>query len=107
MKKKIHLSNLIIYFLCCLSLVLSFYFNEDGSFSPLSGDFKDTWPYVLKLKENIFSDPYPYTVHYPLHYYLLSRLSFIFDDPTSVRVVFFIISIFFIKLIFLLTKLLK
>ena len=51
MKKKIHLSNLIIYFLCCLSLLLSFYFNEDGSYLPFSGDFRDTWPYVLKLKE--------------------------------------------------------
>ena len=77
MKKKIHFSNLIIYFLCCLSLVLSFYFNEDGSFSPLSGDFKDTWPYVLKLKENILTNPHPHTIHYPLHYYLLSRVNFI------------------------------
>ena len=93
MKTNIHLSNLIIYFLCCLSLILSFYFNEDGSFSPLSGDFKDTWPYVLKLKENIFTDPSPYTVHYPLHYYLLSRVSFIFNDPTNVRIIFSFISI--------------
>ena len=101
MKKKIHLSNLIIYFLCSLSLVLSFYFNEDGSFSPLSGDFRDTWPYVLKLKENILSNPEGYTVHYPLHYYLLSRVSFIFNDPTNVRIVFFIISIFIPFLFFI------
>ena len=52
MKKKIHLSNLIIYFFCCLSLLLSFYLNEDGSYLPFSGDFRDTWPYVLKL--NLF-----------------------------------------------------
>lgn len=101
MKKKIHLSNLIIYFLCSLSLVLSFYFNEDGSFSPLSGDFRDTWPYVLKLKENILSNPEGYTVHYPLHYYLLSRVSFIFNDPTNVRIIFFIISIFIPFLFFI------
>ena len=94
MKKKIHLSNLIIYFLCSLSLVLSFYFNEDGSYSPLSSDFRDTWPYVLKLKESILTNPQGYTVHYPLHYYLLSRVSFIFNDPINVRIVFFIISIF-------------
>ena len=93
MKKKIHLSNLIIYFLCSLSLVLSFYFNEDGSFSPLSGDFRDTWPYVLKLKENILANPQSHTAHYPLHYFLLSRINFIFTDPVHVRLVFCIISI--------------
>ena len=103
MKKKIHLSNLIIYFLCCLSLLLSFYFNEDGSYSPFSMDFKDTWPYVLKLKESFLSDPYPYTVHYPLHYYLLSRLDLIFNDPLIVRLVVCFISmvvpyIFFVAL---------
>ena len=103
MKKKIHLSNLFIYFLCCLSLLLSFYFNEDGSYSPFSMDFKDTWPYVLKLKESFLSDPYPYTVHYPLHYYLLSRLDLIFNDPLIVRLVVCLISmvvpyIFFVAL---------
>ena len=87
MKKNIHLSNLIIYFFCCLSLLLSFYFNEDGSYLPFSMDFKDTWPYVLKLKESFLSDPYPYTVHYPLHYYLLSRLDLIFNDQLIVRLV--------------------
>jgi len=92
MKKNIHLSNLIIYFFCCLSLILSFYLNEDGSFSPLSSDFRETWPYVLKLKENILVDPYPHTVHYPLHYFLLSRVNFIFSDPTNLRFVFCIIS---------------
>ena len=100
MKKNIYLLNLIIYFLCCLSLVLSFYFNEDGSFLPLSGDFRDTWPYVLKLKENILANPHPHTVHYPLHYYLLSRVNFIFADPTNVRVVFCIVSMFIPLLFF-------
>ena len=103
MKKKIHLSNLFIYFLCCLSLLLSFYFNEDGSYLPFSMDFKDTWPYVLKLKESFLSDPYPHTVHYPLHYYVLSRLDLIFNDPLIVRLVICFISmivpyIFFVAL---------
>ena len=100
MKKKIHFSNLIIYFLCCLSLVLSFYFNEDGSFLPLSGDFKDTWPYVLKLKENILTNPQSYTGHYPLHYFLLSRINFILTDPVHVRLVFCIVSMFVPFLLF-------
>jgi len=103
MKKNIHLSNLIIYFFCSLSLLLSFYFNEDGSYTPFSADFRETWPYVLKLKESFLSDPYPYTVHYPLHYYLLSRLDLIFNDPLIVRLIICFISmivpyIFFVAL---------
>ena len=83
--KKISLLNIFLYFFCCISLLLSFYLNEDGSYSPLSGDFKDTWPYVLSLKENILSDPSGYTVHYPLHYFLLSRLNFFISDPAVIR----------------------
>ena len=103
MKKNIHLSNLIIYFFCSLSLLLSFYFNEDGSYAPFSSDFRETWPYVLKLKESFLSDPYPHTVHYPLHYYLLSRLDLIFNDPLIVRLIICFISmivpyIFFVAL---------
>jgi len=103
MKNNIYLSNLIIYFFCCLSLVLSFYLKEDGSYLPFSADFKITWQYVLKLKENFLSDPYPHTVHYPLHYYLLSRLDLIFNDPLTVRLVICFVSmtvpyIFFVAL---------
>ena len=83
--KKISISNIIIYLLSCLSLFISFYFNEDGSNTPLSGDFRDTWPYVLNLKEDILSDPTGFTVHYPLHYFLLSRINFIITDPTNLR----------------------
>ena len=90
--KKINLTNILIYFLCCATLLLSFYFNEDGSHTPLSGDFRDTWPYVLKLKENFLSDPTGYTVHYPLHYFLLSRLNFIFSEPTSIRFIMLLVS---------------
>ena len=72
--------------------MLSFYFNEDGSHTPLSSDFRETWPYVLKLKENFLSDPAGYTVHYPLHYFLLSRLNFIFSEPTSIRFIMLLVS---------------
>ena len=46
---KIILVSLLLYFL----FFFGFYFNEDGSNTPFSGDFRDTWIYVLKLKENI------------------------------------------------------
>jgi len=90
--KKTNLLNFSLYFVCCGTLLLSFYFNEDGSYSPLSGDFRDTWPYVLNLKNNILSDPTGYTVHYPLHYILISRLNFIISDPTNLRFFMMLIS---------------
>ena len=92
--KKINYLNIFFYFLCCASLFISFYFNEDGSHTPLSSDFRETWPYVLSLKENILSDPTGFTVHYPLHYILLSRLNFIIADPTGIRFVLMIIALF-------------
>ena len=101
--KKINLLNISLYFVCCITLLISFYFNEDGSYTPLSGDFRDTWPYILNLKENILSDPTGYTVHYPLHYILISKLNFIITDPTGVRFFVMIIAmlipyIFFVSL---------
>ena len=101
--KKINLLNISLYFVCCITLLISFYFNEDGSNTPLSGDFRDTWPYILNLKENILSDPTGYTVHYPLHYILISKLNFIIKDPTGVRFFVMIIAmlipyIFFVSL---------
>ena len=101
--KKINLLNISLYFVCCITLLISFYFNEDGSNTPLSGDFRDTWPYILNLKENILSDPTGYTVHYPLHYILISKLNFIITDPTGVRFFVMIIAmlipyIFFVSL---------
>ncbi len=98
--KKISISNIIIYLLSCISIFISFYFNEDGSNTPLSGDFRDTWPYVLNLKENILSDPTGYTVHYPLHYFLLSRINFIISDPTGVRFFMMLVSLFMPFLLF-------
>ncbi len=91
--KKINYINISLYIFCCITILISFYFNEDGSNSPLSGDFRDTWPYVLKLKENILSDPSGYTVHYPLHYILLSRLNFIIPDPNGIRFFLMIVAL--------------
>ena len=90
---KINLSGYIIYIFSILVLLTSFYFDVDGSNMPLSGDFRDTWPYVVKLKESFFFDPSPWTLHFPLHYFFLSRLNFIFSDPNDVRLIFCLISL--------------
>ena len=63
-----------IYLLGIFLLFVGFYFNIDGYGTALSGDFRDTWPYVLKLKENFFFNPREWTLHLPLHYYILSKL---------------------------------
>ena len=82
-----------IYLLGIFILFLSFYFKLDGYASALSGDFKDTWPYVLKLKENFFTNPTEWTLHFPLHYYFLSRLDLVFNNTSYVRFVICLISI--------------
>ena len=91
-KNNIKLSGYSVYLLGILTLLISFYFDIDGSNKPLSGDFRDTWPYVIKLKEAFMFDPSPWTLHFPLHYFFLSKLNFIFTNQDDVRLVFCIIS---------------
>ena len=79
-------------FFSYLSILVGFYLNEDGSGTPLSGDFRDTWPYVIELTKEILIDPTPWTLHFPLHYYLLSKLYLIVEDINKVRMMFCIIS---------------
>jgi|TARA_B110000483_G_C18132569_1_gene518251 hypothetical protein len=88
----IKLSGYIIYLLGILILLISFYYDIDGSNTPLSGDFRDTWPYVIKLKESLMIDPSQWTLHFPLHYFLLSRLNFLFTNPTDIRLIFCVLS---------------
>lgn len=89
---KIKLSGYLIYLLGFTILLISFYSDIDGSYSPLSGDFRDTWPYVIKLKSNFMFDPSPWTLHFPLHYFFLSKLNFFFENPDDVRLIFCLIS---------------
>jgi hypothetical protein len=82
-----------IIFFSYFSLLIGFYLNEDGSGTPLSGDFRDTWPYVVELTKEIFIDPTPWTLHFPMHYFLLSRLYLIVEDINIVRFLFFIVAL--------------
>ena len=76
-KNEIRLSGYVTYLIGFLTLLVSFYFDIDGSNTPLSGDFKATWPYVLLLKDSFMIDPYPHTMHFPLHYYISIKIKFI------------------------------
>jgi hypothetical protein len=93
LKNKIQLSGYLIYLIGIIIFFLSFYLNLDGYGKPLSGDFRDTWPYVLKLNENFWIDPSPWTLHFPLHYFLLAKSYLIIGDAYFVRIFFLGISL--------------
>ena len=87
------------FIILCLSLFIGFLFNEDASGGGNSKDFFMTWPYVEELKKNIFINPSEWTVHFPLHYILLSKLNIFINNKDVLRFFFTCISIF-IPLIF-------
>lgn len=94
MKKNNFVPNLV-FFLFSTSLLIGFYFNEDSSGSGgFIADFSNTWGYVEALKENILIRPSNWTVHTPLHYILISKLSILFENKTFLRLAFCLISIF-------------
>ena len=103
-KHKIKLNGYVVYLIGFLTLLISFYLDIDGSYKPLSGDFRETWPYVILLKNSFMIDPYPYTMHFPLHYYILSKLNFLFNNPDDVRLIFCIFSFITPYLFFLCLK---
>ena len=100
-KFKINIS-MIIFFLSYLSLIYSFFINEDGSGSGARGDFESTYGFILALQENLLTDPVEFTlVHTPLHFIILSFVERIIDEPYFLRLIFclfsIIIPIFFLK----------
>jgi|694.fasta_scaffold118908_3 hypothetical protein len=80
--------GVIIFFFSFITLLIGFFFNEDGTGFALSGDFRDTLPYVLELKKNIFIDPTPWTLHFPLHYILFAKVDLIFNNIYFTRFIF-------------------
>ena len=100
-KFKINIS-MIIFFLSYLSLIYSFFINEDGSGSGASGDFEATYGFILALQENLLTDPVEFTlVHTPLHFIILSQVERVIYEPYFLRLTFclfsIIIPIFFLK----------
>lgn len=77
-----------------VSLFLGLLLNEDASGVGTSNDFKNTWEYVEKLKNNYFFDGSEWTRLLPFHFIFLSFLHTIFDDIFIVRLIFCSISIF-------------
>ena len=64
----------IVFFLSSITLLISFFLNEDGSGHGARGDFEVTYGFILALQENILADPKDWTlVHTPLHFIILSN----------------------------------
>ena len=82
----------ITFIILSISLLIGFYFNE-GSSGGSQGDFFLTWGYNIALQENILINPTSWTVHFPLHHIILSRLIYLIEDQNSLRLFLCIISI--------------
>ena len=82
----------IVFIILSISLLIGFYFNE-GSSGGSQGDFFLTWGYNIALQENILINPTSWTVHFPLHHIILSRLIYLIEDQNSLRLFLCIISI--------------
>tara|TARA_B100000029_G_scaffold509528_1_gene598957 strand:- start:2710 stop:3963 length:1254 start_codon:yes stop_codon:yes gene_type:complete len=83
----------VCFLILSLSLLVGFYLNEDASAGGASADFYETWGHVLALKENLFIDGTEWSMHFPLHHIILSRLNFLIEDRYLLRLFFCIISI--------------
>lgn len=83
----------VFFIFLCLSLFAGFLLNEDASGGGNSSDFYLTLPYVEELKKNIFSISTKWTVHFPLHYIILSKLSILAINEKTLRFYFTCISI--------------
>jgi len=74
----------ISFLLLAISLLIGFYFNEDASGGG-KGDFYNTWGYNLALQKDLLVDPTAWTVHFPLHHIILSRLIYLIEDQYLLR----------------------
>lgn len=82
-----------IFVIFSLSLFIGLFLNEDASGVGTSNDFKNTWDYVLLLKNNYIIDSSQWTRLLPVHYIFLSFLHNIFNDIFIVRLIFCSLSV--------------
>lgn len=101
---KINTSGYLFYLFGIIVFFLSFYFNIDGSGNALSGDFRDTWPYILEINKNFWTDPSEWTLHFPLHYFFIAKLYLLFENKDQVRLIFGVFSLITPYLFFICLK---
>ena len=99
---KIKISTNVILCLSILSLIVGFFLNEDSSGSGgFIIDYKQTWGYIEALKANIFVSSTNWTIHTPLHYIIISKLSIFIKSDLVLRFVFLVVNLSIPYLFFL------
>ena len=104
-KSKIHYLNLVLYFVLSITLLVGYFLGEDSSGSggfPL--DFNSTWPILKLIKNGEYINFSEYTIHFPLHYYILYLFNLIFENKETVRLLFTMISLITPYLFFLILR---
>ena len=98
---KINLSTISysIFLLFIFSLFVGFLNQEAISGAGAKKDFYFTWNYVLALEKNMLTDPTTWTVHTPLHYFILFNLYKVLNSQEAVRFAIIAVS-FFIPILF-------
>ena len=98
---KINLSTISysIFLLFIFSLYVGFLNQEAISGAGAKKDFYFTWNYVLALEKNMLTDPTTWTVHTPLHYFILFNLYKVLNSQEAVRFAIIVVS-FFIPILF-------
>jgi len=87
-------NELVIFLLSFLSLIYSFFLNEDGTGGGARGDFEVTYGFILALQKNLLANPTEWTlVHTPLHFFILSLITRLIDNTYILRFLFCIFSI--------------
>jgi hypothetical protein len=87
-------NGFIIFFLSFLSLIYSFFLDEDGTGGGARGDFEVTYGFILALQTNLLANPTEWTlVHTPLHFFILSLIARLIDNTSILRLLFCIFSI--------------
>ena len=105
MREKIHYLNFTLYFVLSSTLIIGFYFGEDSSGSGgFIADFNNTWPIMSIIENGEFFDFSEYTIHFPLHYYILFIFNLLTDNKELVRFIFCLISLLVPYLFFLILK---
>ena len=92
---------LLLLILPIISLFLGFISDEDLSTGGAEWDFNLTWPVVEDFTNLIFTNANEYTRHFPMHYFLLSLINNLFQDPVSVRLFYVFFSLLFPIFLFL------
>ena len=104
-KRKIHFLNLVLYFGLSTTLLIGYFLGEDSSGSGgFPVDFNSTWPVLKLIEKGEYFNFLEYTIHFPLHYYILYFFNLLVESKDAVRLLFTLISLITPYIFFLILK---